>query len=931
MRLASWAALTFGGLVRGEHGDTLVHTHEPTCEVGVRQIFPLGGPFNGNTAVTVSGRSFRDVGDVKCRFGIDEVQARLITTTTQRWVMNPRGRSFADVPVEENTTVLECSSPGCRSPTCLPSAAALEVVVPLEVSMNGITFTGSGLQFTYFDHDAVHVSLLTPRGGPRQGGTQLLVQGAGFRDLGSGVNGVLMQGIKCKFGANDMVNATKAWGDPSAARCLSPPDAHFVGTAGLEGRLNQSLRALPLELTFNGYDTPGTLTASRVPYTYYDEDAFNVSSLHPLGGPHLGGTTLTLYLSDEALLTDLGGGGRGLYCRFSYEEPEGELSHESVALRRVTVNASLTDCGGARACGYGQGALTCTVPPYTGPFCEGARTVAGWGSTAVCEDARNVTVEVTLNGQQFTSSGVHYEYYDADVWLVHALTPRGGPLGGNTSLLLSGMRLKGLGDVRCRLGVLNPEADALVTQGTTINAQVAAAHWLPDPHDPRSAATGVPPTQCGCEALHSPTSPGLFCDFAGPTPAEPPPPPPPYDAEARRRYKGDACEWDGSLPCYGHEATYRPYAFRFPGACQSCAGYAQREECAAGSLPARGAESCKRWCFPRQHLLNERTHEMTFVTCAAPAHWRQVPAAASGARVGAQLVEVEVTLNGQDYLTAVPHVSGFTYYPVDEAPHGVSVASLSPRGGPSLGGTRVVVNGTGLRPMGGLWCLFGTEQAVPATRQDDEHIACLAPPLALSLLNHTRNVTVEVTLNGQLKAKTSAAVPYEYYLPHSLRVSAVYPRGGPRAGGGAVTVWGEGFRDLDHGGGLHCKFGDAALVPATMRADHGDGQSLTCAAPACDESACGARACTDMARACESVPVRVTLNGDNPADEFGTARSQPCCDTNGHGLHFPEDVLYAYYETHDGAEVGSSTPGTPPGTDTTLTADPPGWTGDDMP
>ena len=26
-----------------------------------------------------------------------------------------------------------------------------------------------------------------------------------------------------------------------------------------------------------------------------------------------------------------------------------------------------------------------------------------------------------------------------------------------------------------------------------------------------------------------------------------------------------------------------------------------------------------------------------------------------------------------------------------------------------------------------------------------------------------------------------------------------------------------------------------------------------------------------------------------------------------------------------------STPGTPPGTDTTLTADPPGWTGDDMP
>ena len=101
---------------------------------------------------------------------------------------------------------------------------------------------GSGLQFTYYDERAVQVSLLTPRGGPRHGGTRLLVHGAGFRDLGAGVNGVQMQGTKCKFGANDMVNATKTWGETFAARCTAPPDAHFVGTAGMEGRLNQSLR-----------------------------------------------------------------------------------------------------------------------------------------------------------------------------------------------------------------------------------------------------------------------------------------------------------------------------------------------------------------------------------------------------------------------------------------------------------------------------------------------------------------------------------------------------------------------------------------------------------------------------------------------------------------------------------------------------------------
>jgi len=42
-------------------------------------------------------------------------------------------------------------------------------------------------------------------------------------------------------------------------------------------------------------------------------------------------------------------------------------------------------------------------------------------------------------------------------------------------------------------------------------------------------------------------------------------------------------------------------------------------------------------------------------------------------------------------------------------------------------------------------------------------------------------------------------------------------------------------------------------------------------------------------------------------------------------------VLYAYYETYEGSEVGYSTPSDPAGQDTTLTEDPPGWTGDDMP
>ena len=56
----------------------------------------MGGPFLGNTAVTITGVAFNDLGDVKCRFGVNEVQA-----------------------VRRNATLIECSSPECSAPLCL--------------------------------------------------------------------------------------------------------------------------------------------------------------------------------------------------------------------------------------------------------------------------------------------------------------------------------------------------------------------------------------------------------------------------------------------------------------------------------------------------------------------------------------------------------------------------------------------------------------------------------------------------------------------------------------------------------------------------------------------------------------------------------------------------------------------------------------------
>ena len=61
----------------------------------------------GETAVTVSGKGFRDLGDVKCHFGVDKVQAAFV-----------------------NSTMLECTSPACTSLSkCVPATGVGKAAV----------------------------------------------------------------------------------------------------------------------------------------------------------------------------------------------------------------------------------------------------------------------------------------------------------------------------------------------------------------------------------------------------------------------------------------------------------------------------------------------------------------------------------------------------------------------------------------------------------------------------------------------------------------------------------------------------------------------------------------------------------------------------------------------------------------------------------
>ena len=79
-----------------------------------------------------------------------------------------------------------------------------------------------------------------------------------------------------------------------------------------------------------------------------------------------------------------------------------------------------------------------------------------------------------------------------------------------------------------------------------------------------------------------------------------------------------------------------------------------------------------------------------------------------------------------------------------------------------------------------------------ATWVDSEHVQCRSPQLSGSG-QAFEDRAVEMTINGQLHAASSSGVTFRYYIPTALRLSHIYPRGGPRDGGTAVTAWGSGL------------------------------------------------------------------------------------------------------------------------------------------
>ena len=146
-----------------------------------------------------------------------------------------------------------------------PAGAAGPAVV--RISLNGEQFTTAVPTFEYLPNASI--SHLVPAGGPRQGGTSVVVHGAGF---GGGAD------VRCRFGGGGQAAVVAATlMDGSRLRCLTPAARCGPGSCW---------ESVEVSLNSESFDE------SSVPFAYHNA---SVSSLSAAGGPAGGGTVVTVY------------------------------------------------------------------------------------------------------------------------------------------------------------------------------------------------------------------------------------------------------------------------------------------------------------------------------------------------------------------------------------------------------------------------------------------------------------------------------------------------------------------------------------------------------------------------------------------------------------------------------------------------------------
>lgn len=589
-------------------------------------------------------------------------------------------------------------------------------------------------------------------------------------------------------------------------------DRHLVDNIVVQlGALSTPSGRVPLEVSLNG----GQFSTDGLSYTYVS--AAHAHSIYPASGPRAGGTNVSIRATNLQ-------GGDDYRCNFN-----GTVVHASLALDGT--------------------ALRCTSPEVNG---------AAKGE---------VTVAVTLNGQDYTVDPLGFAYYDLS--MVQAVYPHSGPSRGGTIVSVGGAGLLGGSQPRCRFtGAINDASLEVVTATTSAsveNEQHLLCH-APALHPLRSTVLEIAlnaqqyTQDSHAFAVHAPTEVlGLSPDRG------------PVDGETRvllmgRYFDGGtiseyACRFgevaisatlvnDSTLACISGNLSLGTHCLE-----ATLNGQDFTDDCVvftalptsnlSSHIPTSGpVDGDSRVLLLGRHLIEGSDYRCRFAPSAVATNITGAEAAtlivestlqADGAGVvcsspkGGLLplsYDLSVSINGQQY-------TGPVRFEAFAAP---TVQSISPSAGPVQGGTIVVLAGQHFSHGSDYRCTFG-EVHVLAFAVSDALVNCTSPPTSIK-----GPQTLRLTMNGQ---QYVSAPNFAYHEAPVLRVAGLSPSSGPSTGNTTVTVSVTANASLAGGSHYLCSFGHAGRrVHATY--SYGTG-ALTCVSPSSEWRA--------------SQPFTVSLNG----------------------------------------------------------------------
>jgi hypothetical protein len=709
----------------------------------VTSVSPNTGPLGGGTSVTITGTNF--TGATAVHFGSTAATGVVVNSATSITATSPAGTGTVDVTV--------------TTPT-------------------GTSVQGAADQFSYVGTPTV--TAVSPTSGPAAGGTSVTITGTGF----TGATAV-------HFGANAATGVVV--NSPTSITATSP-----AGTGTVDVTVT----------------TPGGTSATSTADHFSYVGTPTVTAVSPTSGPAAGGTSVTITGTNLTAATAVHFGANAA-TGVVVNSPT-SITATSPAGSAGTVDVTVTTPGGSSATSsadqftYIAAPTVTNVNPNGGLAAGGTSvTITGTGFTGatavhfganaatgvVVNSATSITatspagsagtVDVTVTtpgGTSATSTADNYTYFAVPT--VTNVAPSAGPLGGGTSVTITGTGFNGVTAVH--FGA-NAATGVVVNSATSITAI-----------SPAGSAGTVEITVSTPGGTSAASSADHFTYTTGPTVTNVSPNAGPTAGGTSVTISGTALTGATAVHFGANAAT----------------GVAVNSDTSITAISPAGSTSTVDVTVTTPGGTSATSTADHFTYVAAPTVTAVSPTsgpvaggtsvtitgtnltAATAVQFGANAATgvvvnsatsitaispagsagtVHVTVTTQGGTSATSGADQFSYFAVP------TVSNVAPSAGPLAGGTSVTITGTGFN--GATAVHFGANAATGVVVNSATSITAISPA-------GTGTVDVMVTTPGGTSA-TSSADQFSY--DAAPTVTAVSPTSGPTPGGTSVTITGTNF------------------------------------------------------------------------------------------------------------------------------------------